>query len=136
MKISEIDIDKLIEHAVGNAGSVVILLIVFAVVALFAWKIGGAILALVANKLDEFKELKDIVKGFAQDVKDVLVKFTNIEHKVENFTDKFNQLTEDVKEFREENKEERKEMQQLVYEHSAKIARIEERVNSLSKNSN
>ena len=132
MKFSEVDINTILEHAVGNAGSVVILLIVLAIFTFFIWKIGGP---LVTNKLDEFKELKDIVKGFADDVKDVAVKFSEMQNTVDVFTEKFTQLTHDVQEMRTETKEDRKEDQQerkdiqkVLNNHSAQIARLEERI--------
>lgn len=132
MKLAKFDLEAIIKLALGNAGSVVILLIVLAIFTFFIWKIGGP---LVTNKLDEFKELKDIVKGFASDVKDVAVRFSNMQNTVDIFTEKFSQLTNDVQEMRIESKQERKEdlqerkdIQKVLNSHSAQIARLEERI--------
>ena len=132
MKLASLDLTKIIEFAVGSGGSVVILLIVLGIFTLFAWKIGGP---LVTNKLDEFKELKDIVKGFAGDVKDVAVKFSKMQNTVDIFAVNFSQLTNDVQEMKNENRQERKEeqeerkdIQRILNNHSAQIARLEERI--------
>jgi len=132
MKISQIDVATVLEHAVGSAGAVVVLLIVLAIFTFFIWKVGGP---LVVNKLDEFKELKDIVKGFAGDVKEVALKFSRMQNTVDVFTEKFSQLTNDVQEMknesrqdRKEEQQERKDIQRVLNNHSSQIARLEERL--------
>lgn len=132
MTLSQFDISAILEHAVGNAGAVVVLLIVLTIFTFFIWKIGGP---LVASKLEEFKELKEIVKSFADDVKEVALRFSEMQSTVDLFTEKFSQLTNEVQEMRmegrqerKEEQQERKEIQRILNNHSAQIARLEERI--------